>query len=59
MKEENSHVGIMPVDIEQWRAETGNFNENLHGVIMKLAMNLFNIISSLSQVLAYIFALLF
>ena len=49
----------MPVDIEQWRAETGNFNENLHGVIMKLAMNLFNIISSLSQVLAYIFALLF
>ena len=49
----------MPVDIEQWRAETGNFSENLHGVIMKLAINLFNIISSLSQLLAYTFALLF
>ena len=49
----------MPVNIEQWRAEIGNFNGHFHGIIMKLELNLFNIISSLSQVLAFIFALLF
>ena len=49
----------MPVDIEQWCAEIGNFNGHFHGIIMKLELNLFNIISSLSQVLVFIFALLF
>ena len=49
----------MLVDIEQWHAEIGNFNGHFHSVIIKLQPNLFNIISSLSQVLAFIFALLF
>ena len=51
----------MPVDIEQWRAEIGSFNNNghFHGIIMKLELNLFNITSSLSQMLAFIFTLLF
>ena len=49
----------MPVDIEQWYAEIGNFNGHFHGIIMKLELNLFNIISSLSQVLVFIFVLLF
>ena len=49
----------MPVDIEQWRAEIGSFNGHFLGVIMKLELNLLNIISSLNQVLALICALLF
>ena len=49
----------MPVDIEQWRAETGSFNGHFLGVIIKLELNLLNIISSLNQVLALICALLF
>ena len=49
----------MPVDIEQWHTEIGNFNGHFLGVIMKLELNLFNIISSLSQVLAFTFTLLF
>ena len=49
----------MRVDIEQWHAEIGSFNRHFLGVIMKLELNLLNIISSLNQVLALIFALLF
>ena len=49
----------MPVDNEQWHTEIGSFNGNFHSVIMKLELNLINIISSLSQVLALVFALLF
>ena len=49
----------MLVDIEQWHAKIGSFNGHFYGVIMKLELNLFNIISSLSEVLAIIFALLF
>ena len=49
----------MPVDNEQWHTEIGSFNGNFHSVIMKLELNLINIISSLSQVLALAFALLF
>ena len=49
----------MPGDIEQWRAEIGSFNGHFLGVIMKLELNLLNIISSLNQVLALICALLF
>ena len=49
----------MPVDIEQWHAEIGSFNGHFLGVIMKLELNLLNIISSLNQVLALICALLF
>ena len=59
MPEGCSFCGIMPVDIEQWHAEIGSFNGHFHGVIMKLELNLFNIISSLSQVLAFTFAILF
>ena len=49
----------MPVDIEQWCTEIGSFNGHFLGVIMKLELNLLNIISSLNQVLALICALLF
>ena len=49
----------MQVDIKQGLAEIGSFKGHFHGVIMKLKVNLFNIISSLSQVLALIFALLY
>ena len=59
MPEGCSFCGIMPVDNEQWHAEIGSFNGHFHGVIMKLELNLFNIISSLSQVLAFTFAILF
>ena len=59
MWESWSYYGIMPVDIEQWHAEIGSFNGHFLGVIMKLELNLLNIISSLNQVLALICALLF
>ena len=49
----------MPVDIEQWYPEIASLNKNFHGVIMSLKLNLCNIISSLSQGLAFIFAPLF
>ena len=49
----------MPVDIEQWCTEIGSFNGHFLGVIMKLELNLLNIISSLNQVLALICALVF
>ena len=56
----NVVTNLVLVDIEQWRAEIGSFNNgHFHGIIMKLELNLFNIISSLSQVLNFIFALLF
>ena len=46
----------MPVDIEQWRAEIGNFNGCLHYAIIKLEINLFNIMVRVSQALALILA---
>ena len=49
----------MAIDIEQWQTEIGNFNGHFHGVIMKLELNLLNIISSLGKVLAFIFTLPF
>ena len=49
----------MPVGIGQRLTEIGNFSEYFHGVIMKLELYLFIIISSLIQVLAFIFAPLF
>ena len=47
------------VDIHKWRAEISSFYEDIHSVTMKLEVNLFYIILCLSQVLAFIFALLF
>ena len=47
------------VDIHKWRAEISSFYEDIHSVTMKLEVNLLYIILSLSQVLAFIFALLF
>ena len=54
-----SYCGILPFDIEQWRAEIGRFNGNFLGVIIKLELYLLNIISSLNQVVALICTLLF
>ena len=48
----------MPVDIEQWRTEIWNFNGCLHYAIIKLEINLFNIIR-VSQALALIIAIIF
>ena len=47
----------MPVDIEQWHAEIGNFNGCLHYAIVKLGLNLFNIMLSVSQVFTFIVVL--
>ena len=47
------------VDIHKWLAEVSSFYEDIRRVTMKLEVNLFYIILSLSQVLAFIFALLF
>ena len=46
----------MPVDIEQWRAEIGNFNGCLHHAIIKLEIDLFNIMVRVSHALAVILA---
>ena len=46
----------MPLGIEQWHAEIGNFNECLHYAIIKLEINLFNIMVRVSQALALILA---
>ena len=53
-----SYIGIMLVDIEQWRAEIGNFNGCLHYAIIKLEINLFNIMVKVIQVLALILAII-
>ena len=47
------------VDIHKWLAEISSFYEDIRRVTVKLEVNLFYIILSLSQVLAFIFALLF
>ena len=49
----------MPVDIEQWHAEIGNSNSCLHYAIIKLEVNLFNIMVRITQVLALILAIIF
>ena len=36
----------MPVEIEQWRAENGNFIAHLHGVIMKVVTSHLGLIRS-------------
>ena len=48
----------MPVDIEQWQVEIGHFNGCLHHTIVKLKLNLFNIITSVSQVIMFLLAIL-
>ena len=45
---------FMPVDIVQWHAEIWNFNGYLHCVIIKLKLNFLNIISKVSQLIAFI-----
>ena len=54
MYEGYPHLGIMPADIVQWCAEIGNFNGYLHCVIIKLKLNFLNIISKVSQLIAFI-----
>ena len=49
----------MPVDTEQWHAETGNFNGCLYYAIVKLKLNLFNIMLSVRQVLTFTLAITF
>ena len=53
-----SYLGIMLVDIEQWHAEIGNFHGCLHYAIIKLEINLFNIMVRVSQALALILAII-
>ena len=48
----------MPVDLEQWHVEIGNFNGCLHYAIIKLEINLFNIMVRVSQALALILAII-
>ena len=48
---------IMPVDNERCRAEIGNFNKCLHYAFNKLKINLFNIMTSVSQVLVFLLAI--
>lgn len=49
----------MPVDTEQWHAKTGNFNGCLYYAIVKLKLNLFNIMLSVRQVLTFTLAITF
>ena len=48
----------MPVDAEQWRTEIGSFNGCLHYAVIKLKSNLFHIVTSVSQVLMFLLAVL-
>lgn len=49
---------IMPIHTEQWQGEIGNFNGCLHHAIIKLKLNLFNIMTTISQVLVFLLAIL-
>ena len=44
----------MPVDAEQQCAKIGNFNGCLHYAVIKLRLNLFNMMTSVSQVLVFL-----
>ena len=48
----------MPGDAEQWRAEIGNFNGCLHYAVVKLKLNLSHAMTSVSQVLVFLLAIL-
>ena len=48
----------MPVDAAQWRAEIGNFNGYLHYAVIKLKLNIFHLMTSVSQVLVFSLAIL-
>ena len=48
----------MPVDAEQWRAEIGNFNGCLHYAVIKLKLNLFHVMTNVSQFLVFLLAIL-
>ena len=47
----------MPIDIEQWRAETEDFNGYSQNSIVKLYLNLFNLLSYIILMLICIFVL--
>ena len=53
-----SYLGILPIDVKQQNAEIGNFNEGLHYAIIKLDINLFDIMVRKNQVLALILAII-
>ena len=48
----------MLVDAEQWRAEIENFNRYLHYAVIKLKLNLFDMMTYVSQVLVFLRAIL-
>ena len=48
----------MQVDAEQWHAEIENFNGRLHYAVIKLKLNVFPIMTSVSQVLVFLLAIL-
>ena len=43
----------MPVDTEQWLAETENFNGCLHYSVIKLKLNLFHVMTGANQALVF------
>ena len=49
---------MQPVDIKQQDTEIGNFNEGLHYAIIKLDINLFDIMVRKNQVLALVLAII-
>ena len=49
---------IMPVDVEQQRAEIGNFNECLLYAVIKIKLNLFHIMTNVRQDLVLFLAIL-
>ena len=51
--------GLIPIDIEQWHAEIGNFNGYLQHSIVKLYLNLLNLLSYIVLMFICIFVLTF
>ena len=47
----------MPVDTEQWIPEIGNFNGCLHYAVIKLKLNLFNAMTSVSRIPVFLLAI--
>ena len=54
----SSCLGIMPVGTEQWHAKIGHFNGCLRYAVIKLKLNLFHSMASVSQVLLFLLAII-
>ena len=48
----------MPADDEQLRAEIGSFNGCLHYAVIKPKLNLFHIMTSISQIVVFLITIL-